>query len=153
MNIFSFSFHTDESRILKPRKKKPNQTENGELFRSINMKYSMYKFILLYECILSYRKTCKLSNNGWNNFFWRLSFKLPSRILDMFIQNHIVGLVFLLSGVPIFFSQKIQIRGLAWVLCDPDFFFLIAEIEEIILTSANICASKAKPIFIQTPKD
>lgn len=40
----------------------------------------------------------------------------------MFIQSHTVGLVSLFSGVPIFFSQNIQINDLDWVLCDPGGF-------------------------------
>lgn len=37
----------------------------------------------------------------------------------MLIQSHILGLALLFSGVPIFFSQKIQINGLNWMVCDP----------------------------------
>lgn len=42
----------------------------------------------------------------------------------MLIQSHIVGLALLLSGVQIFFSQKIQISGLDWMVCDPGVGFV-----------------------------
>lgn len=127
--IFSFSFHTDNSRILKPVL---SELEEDKLIRSINIEYSMYTFILLYECILSYGKTCKWSNNGWNSLFWSLSLKLPSRILDMFIQSRIVGLVSLLSSVPIFFSQKADKwfrLGALWSWWVLFFFFFFLELK------------------------